>query len=473
MAVYFRHGSNGAYKTAYAVWFEIVPALRAGRLVVTNIEGMKPLEEIEKILDEKFPVGAQLVRLFSRDESMVNLWQYWFCWMPIGALVVIDECQDLYTADVGFKREKTQKKEIDEFKQLLPDGFIDLFYDRWTKVDLATLDSGDEDDSGRTQLDEKGRLLYPHNFYGAFMRHRKYQWDIIMLTPDWTSIPTWLRGCAQEAYSHRSTDTAFRKRKPRIFNHRPNSTKTAPTTKTDFASCSSKKIPVDTFALYKSTGTGGFNESKADISILKSPKFLLAIVMAVGSSVYSIKEFSHVFFSDDEKSIEAQVDAVKADILENQNTAHGGVVNDLAEVEHSSQDTGRVVTGDDTHQGGGQADFVGVNVFSEHFPNFNKASAIYVTGIEKQWFDDSTGRITFHFRIDLGEGSYYMNSAQLSEFGYQFDYIDYCLIKVSSKTVSKVLLCPPDGGSPTLSAKTSEAALEQSVSRKFDIFGGA
>lgn len=38
MAVYFRHGSNGAYKTAYAVWFEILPALRQGRIVVTNIE---------------------------------------------------------------------------------------------------------------------------------------------------------------------------------------------------------------------------------------------------------------------------------------------------------------------------------------------------------------------------------------------------------------------------------------------------
>ena len=31
----------------------------------------------EVLLGEKFPVGAQLVRLFSRDESMVNLWQYW------------------------------------------------------------------------------------------------------------------------------------------------------------------------------------------------------------------------------------------------------------------------------------------------------------------------------------------------------------------------------------------------------------
>ncbi|MCE9832389.1 hypothetical protein LZ675_19485, partial [Vibrio diabolicus] len=28
MAVIFRHGSNGSYKSAYATWFEILPALR-------------------------------------------------------------------------------------------------------------------------------------------------------------------------------------------------------------------------------------------------------------------------------------------------------------------------------------------------------------------------------------------------------------------------------------------------------------
>ncbi|HHC7274589.1 TPA: zonular occludens toxin domain-containing protein, partial [Vibrio campbellii] len=55
MAVIFRHGSNGSYKSAYATWFEILPALREGRLVVTNIEGLRPKESIEKILGETFP----------------------------------------------------------------------------------------------------------------------------------------------------------------------------------------------------------------------------------------------------------------------------------------------------------------------------------------------------------------------------------------------------------------------------------
>ena len=175
MAVYFRHGSNGAYKSAYVVWFEILPALRAGRIVVTNVEGLKPLEEIEKILGEKFPVTAKLIRIFSRSETGVWLWQNWFNWMPCTALVVIDECQDLYTADVGFKREKSQAVPFENFKDKLPDGFNDLFHECWGKIDVDNLQPGDQDDIGEVETDEQGRILYPFNFYGAFMRHRKYQ----------------------------------------------------------------------------------------------------------------------------------------------------------------------------------------------------------------------------------------------------------------------------------------------------------
>ena len=300
----------------------------------------------------------------------------------------------------------------------------------------------------------------------------KYQWDIIMLTPDWTSIPSYLRGCAQEAYSHRSTDTFFRKRKPRIFNHRPNSTKTAPTTKSDFASCSSKKIPLDTFALYKSTGTGGFNESKSDISILKSPKFLLAIILAVGGLGMFIKDLNNVFFSDDQKSIEEQIEAVQASVTETQVTSDSASSNTVGETESSTENSGGVVTGHAPGQSGGQVSIVGVNVFSEHFPDFNQASAIYVTSIEKQRFENLTGRITFHFRVDVGDGSYYLSSALLSQLGYQFDYIDHCLIRVRSKSVSKMLLCPPNGGSAAV-IEQPQTSLEESTSRSFNIFGGA
>ncbi len=438
MAVYFRHGSNGAYKSAYAVWFEILPALRNGRLVVTNIEGLKPMETIEKLLGEKFPPGAQLIRIFSRSDNGVYLWQNWFSWMPSGALVVIDECQDLYTADVGFKREKAQRKPFEEFVDLLPPEFSELFYSRWTKVDPSTLDEGDTDDTGGTQVDEQGRLLYPNNFYGAFMRHRKYQWDIIMLTPDWTAIPTWLRGCAQEAYSHRSTDTFFRKRKPRIFNHRPNSTKTAPSTKADFASCTSKKIPVDVFALYKSTGTGGFNESKADITILKSPKFLLAILIGVAAIGKFVWDLNHVLSDSDESAPSEIAPAPEADSLNDS----GHVQNTMGTNKAAASGGSGLVRGNDTAQAGSEIVFDAVNPFFEHFEVFNGAEAVYLSSVQRRVFK-SHAEIEYLFRVDKPQGAFYVRSQVLSDYGYRFLLLDDCTVVVNSDLVERMITCAP------------------------------
>lgn len=461
MAVYFRHGSNGAYKSAYAVWFEILPALRQGRLVVTNIEGLKPLETIESILGEKFPVGAQLIRIFSRSENGVMLWQNWFNWMPTGALVIIDECQDLYTTDVGFKREKALQRPVEEFFPFLPDGFSDLFHSRWTKVDLSTLDDGDTDDTGGTQVDEEGRLLYPFNFYGAFMRHRKYQWDIIMLTPDWTAIPSWLRGCAQEAYSHRSTDTFFRKRKPRIFNHLPTSTKTRPSTKSDYASCSSKKIPVDVFALYKSTGTGGFNESKSDISILKSPKFIGAMLLGVLAIGNFLWDLTNVLSDSDENQSGEVVLQSEADLLNDLKSAQKSVVLDGSS---SSRSVG-VADGRASNQDSASTAVDAVNPFFEKFRVFNGAQAVYVTGVNSVLVGDNLYR-EFIFRIDKGDGHFYISSEVLSGVGYDFVFYDECLVSVETSRVSEFVTCPPNDRSVSLAKNSDKNAQLKEV----DIF---
>ncbi len=78
MAITIRTGANGAYKSSYVSYFVIFEALKAGRVVVTNIEGMQPLEVIEKRFDIQFPSTAKLIRIFSRDEAGMDLWQHFF-----------------------------------------------------------------------------------------------------------------------------------------------------------------------------------------------------------------------------------------------------------------------------------------------------------------------------------------------------------------------------------------------------------
>lgn len=441
MAVYFRHGSNGAYKSAYAVWFEILPALRAGRVVVTNIEGLKKLETIEQLLGEKFPVSARLIRIFSRKMQGIELWQNWFNWMPVNSLVVIDECQDIFAPEVGFKREKALKRPLEDFIEDLPPGFSDLFYERWTMADTSSLEEGDTDDVGETQLDEKGRLLYPDNYYGAFMRHRKYQWDIVLLTPDYTSIPKWMLGCATDAFSHTSTDTFFRKRRPRIYNHRPKSTKTAPSTKTDLAACSNKKIPIEVFALYKSTGTGGFNESKADVTILKSPKFILVILVGLLALGNFVRESYALYVGNNDDNVETPSQQVNTDLSSVQNGS--GLA--LDENKNASQDSIRVASGRGSSQNSVEAVSDAVNPFYQHFPIFNQARAVYLTSVVKQRMDDGLTLTNYRFRIDKDEGEYYINSPVLVSHGYEFVQFDDCVIQVKLNDVVSMLTCPPLG----------------------------
>lgn len=440
MAVYFRHGSNGAYKTAYVVWFEIVPALRAGRVVVTNIEGLKPLEAIEKILGEKFPVGARLVRIFSRKMQGIELWQNWFNWMPVNSLVVIDECQDIFAPEVGFKREKALKRPLEDFLEHLPEGHSELFLERWTMADTSNLDEGDIDDVGETQLDDQGRLLYPDNYYGAFMRHRKYQWDVILLTPDYTSIPKWMLGCATDAFSHTSTDTFFRKRKPRIYNHRPKSTKTAPSTKADLAACSNKKIPLDVFALYQSTGTGGFNESKADVTILKSPKFIAVILVGLLAIGNFLRELYAINYGDNGDTAQTVVEESSTTQTSNENSNSVSV----DENTQSTQSSNGVVTGGNSSKDTAQIAIDAVNPFYRHFPMFNKAKAVYLTSVVSQRRDDDITLTNYRFRIDKTEGEYYISSPVLISYGYEFLYLDDCLIQVKLGNESKLLTCPPN-----------------------------
>lgn len=439
MAVSFRHGGNGSYKSAYAVWFEILPALRAGRLVVTNIEGLRSLESIESLLDEKFPSSARLIRIFSRSVEGVELWQNWFSWMPIGALIVIDECQDLFTKKVGFNMEKVNYKPLDSFLENLPKDFSDYFHSRWQPHDPTKFDDGDIDDTGRTQLDEKNRLLYPFNFYGAFMRHRKYQWDIVMLTPDWTAIDTSLRGCAQSAFGHRSTDTFFRKRRPRIYSHLPNTTATKPT-KADSANVTSLKIPLEVFALYKSTGTGGFNSSNADLTMLKQPKLwgsFLVLVLCLGYLIYGV---TNVFFSSDENTIEEVTKDSQSTktVSEVQKPDSGNIQQTDKAV---SKDIDLLVPSNDYNEVN-TGSIHPVNAFTKHFPNFDSANGIYISSVNKVIKGVIT-RTEYLFMVDGQRSKHYISSDALERMGYRFKSVDDCMVMVTYGKGQQLVMCTP------------------------------
>ncbi|EIA3093307.1 toxin, partial [Vibrio cholerae] len=120
MAIFIRTGANGSYKSAYVAYFVILEALKAGRVVVTNMQGFETLDVIEKRFDITFPSTTRLIRIFSRDKNGIELWQHFFCWCPIGALIVIDECQDIFSKNIGFRMEKVFYRPLSDFLPMLP-----------------------------------------------------------------------------------------------------------------------------------------------------------------------------------------------------------------------------------------------------------------------------------------------------------------------------------------------------------------
>lgn len=258
MAIVIEHGHNGSYKSSSVIWYRLLPALRAGRLVVTNVAGMYPLHRIEEFLGEKFPDTARLFRVSSQDPKYQELWRRWHHWMPIGAFVFIDECQDIYDRDVFKGQEEYNLKNIDTYSNVLPADFIQLFKDTLEHYKPDSLEECDTDDTGRVVFDERGQIMYPTSPKESFMRHRHYNWDVVFATPDITSIPRPVRACCEVAFAYSSKDSFFlSKRKPRIYEHNPLDngipTKQSVTFK--------RHVPLAVHRLYKSTQTGSITKS--------------------------------------------------------------------------------------------------------------------------------------------------------------------------------------------------------------------
>lgn len=422
MATSIFHGEPGSYKTSTAIWFTILPALREGRLVVTNIAGMKQLETFERELNETFPEGAQLWRISSQNKEGIELLQNFYNWMPIGALFVLDEVQGIYPNDRTFKPELLGRHKPETFEHL-PKEYIAEFYHRLDLIKSEELEEGDTDDLGTAMFDENGHIIYPADLREAFMRHRHFNWDIVVCTPEISEVHKLLRSVAQNAYSHRSCDDIGRlipyyKRRPRIFPHKPTSNgQTIKKGDTYFH----RKVPVKVHDFYKSTATGVFNEEGNGRTPLQDPKVLASFILVLLCLFYWIY-FIASKLSDD----------VPDEVTQEQGT------------ETIFQSVGKTVDTTGGVTANAQAD--------KSYPNFAdnvglpyRSTEVYVSGI----FDIYTQnrffkRRDYVFNLVSGEHHYSMTGEQLIELGFEIEYKSECLVYLKSSKSLFTALCPPN-----------------------------
>ncbi len=440
MAISIRTGANGSYKTAYVVWFIILPALRTGRIVVTNIEGMQPLSVIEERLGEKFPSTARLIRIFSRDSDGIDLWQHFFCWCPIGSLIVIDECQDIMSKNIGFDLRKIKHRPLSDFIDILPSGFSELFYSRHIPVDMGSLNACEVDDRGRAEYDESGKIIYPLSFNEGFMRHRKYNWDIELLSPDWKQIDSGIKACAEQAFFHKNNDGYFwSKRKPYVYKHKVSATTITLPAKSD-VNLTKPKVPIDAHLLYKSTGTGSVTKSGSVNLLFKNPKLIIVTLIGLFCAGALIYGLSNMVFGESQ-----EVEEVETSTPPESNQENGQGDTQLA-----SQDS---EISNDVHSGG-DSDSLHINgIDFSHLLNspipdlqIDGLKQVYLTSysyvfITKKRPYDVKLRLSLKVVTDFG--NFHISESYLRRKNIAFNVLDECLLELVKEERSYLVGCIP------------------------------
>ncbi|WP_415721572.1 zonular occludens toxin domain-containing protein [Photobacterium ganghwense] len=432
MAVIIRHGPAGSYKSSYAVWFELLPALREGRVVVTNVEGMKPLEDIEQLLGERFPISARLFRISSQTTKGKTLWQHWYNWVPLGAFVLIDEAQDIYTKTQGFNMVKNLYVGLDKFKADLPDNFVE-FYQRVR--DQFKPDSVYVDDIGEKIIDEDGSIIMPADFSESFQRHRKYNWDIVLCTPNIKAIADEIKSVSEIAIAHKSRDGMGFKRRTRLFEHDPRSTSIKPT-KED--SVVTKKVPVSVHLLYQSTATGLTTKAGVTTSIFRRPKLWIALaaftygIYSVLSGLYGLNNAR----SDDSLSPEQKTESATAST----ESIKVGMAEKQADLVLDTPEADGLAGGDiRPSYANARANLRQLDKPVLDWPfEFER---LYVSGVQQEHINNRVINTVVFESVDSAGDSHFLQSFVLERLGYDFEVLDHCLVMVRYRQVSQFLAC--------------------------------
>jgi|CXWL01.1.fsa_nt_gi zona occludens toxin len=260
MATAIHHGPPGSFKSFALVQRFVLEALKAGRVVVTNIRGLTDIQLfLDAFPDLEFPDSAQLINIDTTTHPGRDLLAGWFHWVPFRALICIDEAQRVYPDRRDFKLESLDTP-------IVPPG--------WP---VETLPEG-----------------RPEDVFTAYDMQRHYQWDIFLSTPNIAKIKKEIRESSEWAYRHRCLSNVLPWLKNEWYEHQHDPETNGKAATHRVGAPIRYKADPRIFACYQSTATGEHTESKAGTSLLKNPALqlkigglLFAILTAVCISVYS------------------------------------------------------------------------------------------------------------------------------------------------------------------------------------------
>lgn len=246
MSIKIHHGPNGSYKTSGALQDDAVTAIKAGRIVITNIRGFTLDRVMNAIPDH--PDSVDVINLSLESQEDLAKMRTWFQWAPRGAFIIFDETQIVFP-------KAWKEKDLEQFD--FPGG----------------LEAAKEADRPTSWLD-------------AWTRHRHWNWDIVLTTPNIRYIRDDIRLTCEKAYLHSNLAVIGIKGRYKEAMHDAQDNKPPYDGKTIV---SIKKIKPETFKLYESTATGIATDTIAGKNLFGSPKVLLLLAFVAVMFAYSFR----------------------------------------------------------------------------------------------------------------------------------------------------------------------------------------
>jgi len=245
MSIKIHYGPPGSYKTSGAVMDDFIPAIKQGRVVVTNIRGLS--EEKAREVYPDAPDTFEVISLDTTKEENRDKLARWFHWIPKGSLLILDEAQM-------------------------------IFPKRWKQSEIDALNYGDS-------LEQAATDSRPYSWTDAWEMHRHYNWDIVLTTTNIKLIRDDIKANAEGAFKHSNLATIGLKGRYKESYHPAMESGTA----SNIISMQQKKIKKKVWKLYDSTTTGQHKDTQAGISIFANPRILI-LVSVLAFAIY------HFFF---------------------------------------------------------------------------------------------------------------------------------------------------------------------------------
>ena len=238
MSIKIHHGAPGSYKSSGAIHTNVIPAIKAGRFIITNVRGFS-VERCREVLGKDVPDGFEVLYIETESQEGRDRLARFYHWAPKGAFFLVDEVQR-------------------------------VFPPAWRQTDLDRLAYPGGPDVAK----DDGR---PETIEVAFDMHRHHNWDFVLTTPNIKKVHQVIRAAAETAIRHTNMAILGIGGRYKTVLHLSDNSGTS---MSDVLQAKPfNKVPKHVFKLYDSTTTGKVSDTIAGSSMLRDPKVLFVLAV--------------------------------------------------------------------------------------------------------------------------------------------------------------------------------------------------